>query len=55
MKKDITKIFINKIYSLSPKTNYETNKTMIKSIVDIGSSYLLDMNDYGPENNRGYR
>ena len=28
---------------------------MIKSIDDTWSSDLLDMNDYGPKNNRGYR
>ena len=27
---------------------------MIKSIDDTWSSNLLDMNDYGPKNNRGY-
>ena len=28
---------------------------MVKSIGDTWSSDLLDMNDYGPKNNRGYR
>ena len=28
---------------------------MIKSTGDTWSSDLLDMNDYGPKNNRGYR
>ena len=55
MKKDITKIFINKIYSPSPKKKYETNKTKIKSIDDTWSSDILDMNDNGPKNNRGLR
>ena len=55
MKKDITKIFINEIYSPSPRKNYETNKTMIQSIDDTWSSDLLDVNDYGPKNKRGYR
>ena len=35
--------------------NYSTNKTIIKSIDDTWSSDLLDMNDYGPKNNKGYR
>ena len=35
--------------------NYPTNKTKIKSIDDIWSSDLLDMNDYGPKNNKGFR
>ena len=55
MKKDSIKIFINEVFSPSPKKKYETNKTMIKFIDDSWSSDSLDMNDYGPENNRGYR
>ena len=54
-KRDLIKILIHEIYSKRPKKNYETNKTMIKSIDDTWSSDLLDMNDYKPENNRGYR
>ena len=54
-KKAITKIFINEIYSKPPRKNYKTNKTMIKSIDDTWSSDLLDMNDYSPKNNKGYR
>ena len=55
MKKDLTKIFIDEVYSKPPKKNYPTNKTMIKSVGDTWSSDLLDMNDYGPKNNKGYR
>ena len=55
VKKDLIKIFINEIYSRPPNKNYETNKTMIKSIDDTWSSDLLDMNDYGIKNNKGYR
>ena len=55
MKKDLTKIFIDEVYSKPPKKNYPTNKTMIKSVDDTWSSDLLDMNDYGPKNNKGYR
>ena len=55
IKKDIIKIYINGIHSKSPHKNFDTNKTMIKSIDDTWSSDLLDMNDYGPKNNRGYR
>ena len=55
MGKDLTKTFINEIYSKPPLRNYPTNKIMIKSIDDTWSSDLLDMNDYGPKNNRGYR
>ena len=49
------KKFIDEIFSSSPKKNYETNNTMIKSFDDNWSSDLLDVNDYGPENNRGYK
>ena len=55
MKKDLTKIFIDEIYSKAPKKNFPTNKTIIKSIDDTWSSNLLDMNDYGIKNNKGYR
>ena len=55
MRKDLLKKFTDEIYSSSPKKTYETNKTMIKSTDDTSSSDLLDMNDYGPKNNRGYR
>ena len=55
MKKDLTKIFIDEIYSNPPKKKYPTNKTMIKSIDDTWSSDLLDTNDYGIKNNACYR
>ena len=55
MKRDLTKSFVDETYSSPPKKNYETNKTMIKSIDDAWSSDLLVMKDYGPKNNRGYR
>ena len=55
MKKDLTKLFTDEVYSKPPKKNYPTNKTMIKSIDDTWSSDLLDMNDYGPKNNKRYR
>ena len=53
--KDLIKIFVDEIYSKPPMGNYPTNKTMIKSIDDTWSSDLLDMNDYGIKNNKGYR
>ena len=34
---------------------YATNKTDVYYIVKIWSSDLLDLKDYGPENNRGHR
>ena len=48
------KIFINEIYSKPPKKNYPTIKTDIYYIDDIWSSDILDLKDYGPENNGGY-
>ena len=49
------KVFINEIYSKPPKKNYATNKTDVYFIDDIWSLDILDLKDYGPENNRGYR
>ena len=49
------KIFINEIYSKPPKKNYATNKTDVYYIDDIWSLDILDLKDYGTENNRGYR
>ena len=49
------KIFINEIYSKPPKRNYVTNKTDVYYIDDIWSLDILDLKDYGPENNRNYR
>ena len=48
------KIFINEIYSKGPKKNYATNKIDVYHIDDIWSLDILDLKDYGPENNRGY-
>ena len=49
------KIFINEMYSKAPNTFYPTNKTDVYQIDDIWSLDLLDVKDYGAENNRGYR
>ena len=49
------KIFISEIYSKPPKRNYATNKTDVYFIDDIWSLDILDLEDYGPENNRGFR
>ena len=49
------KIFINEIYSKPPKKYYPTNKTDVYHIDDIWSLDILDLKDYGPENNRVYR
>ena len=49
------KIFINEIYSNPPKRNYATNKTDVYFIDDVWSLDILDLKDYGPKNNKGYR
>ena len=49
------KIFINEIISKPPKNNYATNKTVVYHIDDIWSLDILDLKDYRPENNRGYK
>ena len=49
------KIFVNEIYSKGPKMNYATNKTDFYHIDDIWNLDILDLKDYGPENNRGYK
>ena len=55
IERDLIKIFLEEIYSRSPKKNYGTNKTITRSIDDTWSSDFLDIDDYGPKNNRGYR
>ena len=49
------KFFIDEIYSKPPKTKYPTNKTDVYHSDDIWSLDILDLIDYGPENNRVYR
>ena len=49
------KILINEFYSKPPKKKYNTNKTDVDYIDDIWSLDILDLKDYRPENNRGYR
>ena len=49
------KIFADEIYSKPPKKNYTTNRTDVYYNDDIWSLGNLDLNDYGPEKNRGYR
>ena len=55
MTQESIEIFINEIYSKPPKKNYATNKTDVYHIDDIWSLDILDLKDYGLENNRGYR
>ena len=53
--KDLTKIFIDEIYSKPPKKNYPTNKITYNHIDEIWSIDLADMIDYKISNNKGYR
>ena len=48
-------IFIDEVYSKPPKKNFTTNKTDVYYIDDVWSLDILDLKDYGPKNNRGYR
>ena len=49
------KVFINEIYSKPPKKYFATNKTNVYHIDDIWSLDILDLKNYGPKNNRGYK
>ena len=53
--KDLTKTFIDEIYSKAPKKNYETNKIFYNHTDEIWSNDLADMIDYKISNNKGYR
>ena len=54
-KRDLTKRFIDEIYSKAPKKNYETNKIIFNHIDEIWSIDLADMIDYKISNNKGFR
>ena len=47
--------FKDEIYLKAPEKNYVINKTDVCHIDDNWSSDLLDLKDYGPQDNRGYR
>ena len=49
------KTSINEVYSKPPKKDYATNKTDVYHIDDIWSLDILNLNDYGFEDIRGYR
>ena len=55
IKKDLTKIFIDEIYSKPPRRNYPTNKITYNYIDEIWSIDLADMIDYKISNNKGFR
>ena len=55
VKRDLTKIFIDEIYSESPMKKYPTNKITYNHIDEIWCIGLADMIDYKISNNKGYR
>ena len=55
MKKDLTKIFIDEIYSKPPKKKYPTKKILYNHLNEIWSIDLADMIDYKTSNNKGFR
>ena len=55
MKRDLTRIFIDEIYSKAPKKNYPTNKIVYNHIDEIWSIDLADIIDYKISNNKGFR
>ena len=52
IKRDLTKTFINEIYSEAPNKNYPTNKIIYNHIDEIWSIDLADMTDYKISNNK---
>ena len=46
---------MNEIYSKGPQQNSAVNKTDVYHFDDFWSLDILDLKDYGPENNRKYR
>ena len=55
IKKDLTKLFIDEIYSKPRRRNYPTNKIVYNHIDEIWSIDLADMIDYKISNNKGFR
>ena len=55
MKRNLTKIFIDEIYSKPPRKNYPTNKIVYNRTDEIWSIDLADMIDYKISNNKGFR
>ena len=53
MKRDITKIFIDEIYSKRTRKSYETIKIVYNHVVEIWSIDLADMIEYNMSNNKG--
>ena len=54
-KRDLTKIFIDEIYTFPLKKMYSTNQIIYIHIDDIWSIDLVDMIDYKISNNKRFR
>ena len=52
IKRDLTKIFVDEIYSKAPKRNYPTNKIIYFHIDEIWFIDLADFSDYKTSNNK---
>ena len=55
MKRDLTKIFIDEIYSKPPIKNYPTNKIIYNHLDEIWSIDLADFSENKTSNNKGFR
>ena len=55
MKKDLTRIFIDEIYSKSPIKNRPTIKRVYVRIDEIWSTNLANFSDYKTSNSKGFR
>ena len=55
MKRDLTNIFIDLIYSKPPKKSYPSNKILYNNTDEICSIDLADMIDNKISNNKGFR
>ena len=54
-KRDLTKIFVDEIFSKPPRKNNPTNKVVYNSIDEIWSIDLADFSEYKASNNIGFR
>ena len=55
VKRELTNIFIDEVYSTPLKKNFPTNKVVYNHIDEIWSIDLADRIDYKTSNNKGYR
>ena len=55
MSQKLNKMFMNKNYSIPHKRYYFTNKRDVYHVDDIWNLDYLNLKDYGPKNNGGYR